>query len=223
MSLIPVPGTPGAFAIPGLGKTIKLTEWSEQDIFDTWVLPATAQLQVVNELRFYTNVDGKNPIDTNLTTNSKMPARHSAIVLKVGVFVPPKWGASTPELADQMAIYQEATFELLKNRKTQVEETHLWGLATGYGFVGYGIDFGGPAVTVAPGSNGVASPSAIPPLLVPFELNDDDDFQGRLRFHASAAAATIAGVTAAWTSHTLAQDTPIMVALHGFVKSPATR
>jgi len=223
-TLIPIPNAPGKFAVPGLGKTIDVVEWNEQDIYDTAVIPAGAVLNTVNEVRFFTQVNGKSRVQTNLTTDGKVPARHSAIILKAGIFVQPKWGTSVPELADQMGVYQEGTYELLKNRKVQIEETHMWGAATGYGFVAYGVDFAAPAVTVAPGSNGVASPAAIPPLLVPFELSSDDDFEGRVRFGTPQGLAAFGGVAApVFASHTLAQDVPVMFVLHGFLKAPATR
>jgi len=223
-TLVQIPNQPGKFAIPGLGKQIDIVEWNEQDIYDTVVYPAGLQLSAAAQVNFFTQVNGKARIQTNLTTNSKVPARHSAIVLKAGVFVQPKWGTAVPELADQMAVYQEGSWDLLKNRKVQIEETHMWGAATGYGFVAYGVDFAAPAVTVAPGSNGVASPAAIPPLLVPFELSSDDDFEGHIFMRSPAGLTAVGGVAApAFTSHTLAQDTPVMFVLHGFLRAPATR
>lgn len=226
--MYPVANQPGVFQTPE-GRVIKLSEWDEMDVYDTIVFPGGETLQAISEVTFFTAVQGKAKIDTNLTTNGKVPARHELLVLKAGIFVAPKWGAAHPELADQCAVYQEGTYELLKNQKPQVYEQHMWGRQTGMGFVAYGVDFAVPAVTIAPGSLGVASPAAIPPLLVPFSLaagaGGDDDFEVDLRFTASRAAIPLGAgpTTAAWTSHTLAEDTPVMAVLHGFMKAPGTR
>jgi len=222
MALLPT-NKPGEFAIPELGRVIRLTEWEEMDIYDTVAVAAAVQLTNAT-LNFYTNVQGKVPVDTNLRTNSKMPARHELIVLKPSVFVLPKWGTATPELADQMAVYQEGSYVLQKNNKDQISETHMWGLASGYGFVAYGVDFAAPGVTVAPGSLGVASPAAIPPLLVPFTIQADDDFDASIDFDNSSAGVAVGAVAApAFVSHTLSANIAIMAILHGFVKSPGTR
>ncbi len=216
---------PGEFAIPALGTKIALKDWEEKDIYDTIAIGGGAQLAgVVDLLEFFTNVQGKRRVDTNLRRNAATPARHEIIVLKPGIFCKPKWGTATAELADQMAIYEEGVYELVKNEKPQVTETHLWRLATGYGFVGYGIDFAAPGVVVAPGSLGVASPAAIPPLLVPFTIGPDDDFSVTVQYQASLAGVAFGAVAApAFVSHTLAQTTAVMAVLHGFVKSPGTK
>jgi hypothetical protein len=216
--------TPGEFAIPALGKKILLSEWTEQDVYDVWAVPAATPVTTITELSFFTNVQGKAAIDTNQRRNAQTSARHSVIVLKPGVYVLPSWGGQYADMADQIALYQMGTYELLKNNRAQIPETHMWGLATGYGFVAYGVDKAAPGVACAPGSLGVASPGAIPHLLVPFTITPDDDFEVKMRFTASRAAATVGGVTATWTDATLgAADVAIMCTLHGFVKAPGTR
>lgn len=223
-TLVPT-NRPGEFAIPALGVKIALKDWEEKDLYDTIVLPGGTSLTNASKLEFFTNVQGKRKgIDTNLRKNAQTPARHELIVLKPGIFVKPKWGTAIPEMADQLSVYEEGTYLLDKNQKPQVTVTHLWRMATGYGFVAYGVDLAAPGVTVAPGSLGVASPAAIPPLLVPFAINPDDDFEVDLEFEGSLAGLAVPGVGApAFTSHTLAANTPIMAILHGFVKSPGTR
>jgi len=223
-TLVPT-ANPGEFAIPALGVKIALKDWEEKDIYDTICLPGAVTLAAAGTLEFFTNVQGKRKgIDTNLRKNAATPARHELIVLKPGVFCKPKWGTSIPEMADQLAVYEEGTYRLAKNQKDQVTETHLWRMATGYGFVAYGVDLAAPGVVVAPGTLGVASPAAIPPLLVPFAIGPEDDFEVEVKYETSLAGQAVGAVAApAFTSHTLAADTPIMSILHGFVKSPGTR
>lgn len=225
MALLTPTGTSGEFML-ATGQKIRLSEWDEQDLYDTWALPAGETLSAIGTVRYFTDVQGKEKIDTNLTTNGKVPAEHEMIVLKVGIFVLPKWGQDVAPLSDQLALYQEGTWEMLKNRKVQLPEQHLWGRATGYGFVAYGVDLAAPAVVVAPGSLGVASPAAIPPLLVPFTLAHNNDFEGILRFTQSRANKSAFGAapsTATWSSHQLAADCAVMAVLHGFMKAPGTR
>ena len=86
------------------------------------------------------------------------------------------------------------------------------------------MDLAAPGVVVAPGSLGVASPAAIPPLLVPFAIQPDDDFEVRIRYELSAAGQAVGAVAApAFASHILAQPTAVMAVLHGFMKSPGTK
>lgn len=223
MSLLPT-NDPGVFVIPELGKNVRLSEWEEKDIYDTVALPAATQL-VGNEIEFFTTVEGKRDIDTNMKTGGKMPARHELIVMKPSIYVLPMWGTAIPELADQLAIYAEGLYELNKNQKPQVSRTHLWRLQSGYGFVAYGLNTSGAAATVAPSSLGVASPAAIPPLLIPFTLQPDDDFDATIKFDASRAGVENSAGAAAptFSSRTLASATAIKAFLHGFVKSPGTK
>lgn len=214
---------PGEFAIPELGRIIRLTEWEEKDIYDTVALANTTSLDG-NIVEFFLNVQAKRDVDTNLRTAGKMPARHELICMKPGVFVQPLWGNIPPTLFSQLAIYAGGLFSLEKNAKAQVSRTHLWRMQTGYGMVAYGLDVAGAATSVAPSSLGVASPAAIPPLLIPFVIQPEDDFDVEIRFEASGAAtANTAGVTPVYAAAVLDADTAIKTILHGFVKSPASK
>ena len=223
MALIPTQ-RPGEFIIPELGRAIQLTEWEEMDIYDTMALPAATAL-AGNTLTYYTGVENRRAVDTNLKTSSKMPARHELIVMKPSVFVLPMWGTAIVELADQLAFYSEGTYELNKNSKPQVSRTHMWRLQSGYGFVAYGLNVAAPGAPVAPSSLGVASPAAIPPLLIPFVIQPEDDFDVRIVFEASrAGVVNNAGAAApVFATRTTAAAMAIKVFLHGFVKSPGSK
>ena len=52
---------PGVFAIPELGRMIKLTEWEEMDVYDTLALPAATQL-AGNTLTFFTGVENRRSV-----------------------------------------------------------------------------------------------------------------------------------------------------------------
>lgn len=220
MGLMPT-NEPGVFAIPEIQKLVKLTEWEEKDIYDTIAIDAATQL-AGNTFELFTDVENKRDIDSNLSTGGKMPARSDLIVLKPSLYVQPMWGTAVCDLSDAVAIYHEGLYELEKNSKPQVSKTHLLRLQSGYGVVAYGLTVG--ATAVAPTSLGVASPAAIPPLLIPFTLQPEDDFKGEIAFQQSRAGAeNNAGLAPTFTSYTLAQDVAIKAFLHGFVKGPATK
>jgi len=221
MPLTPT-NVPGVFLLPEIGAEIKLSEWEEMDIYDTVALPATTVL-AGNVLNFFRNVGNKSGLDTNLETDGKVPGRHEVIVMKPSIFVVPQWGTAQPNLDDQIAIYGEGVYELQKNRKIQITETHLWRLQSGYGIVAYGLNPAGGTAT--PTSLGVASPAAIPPLLIPFMLAADDTFSATLTFQQSTAGvANNAGLAApVFASFPIGNDTAIKNFLHSFVKSPGTR
>lgn len=216
---------PGVFVIPALGATVTISEWTEQDIFDVWALPTTAVLGTdVSQISFFTNVQGKTTLDTNMTRNSQTPARHSVIVLRPGLFVLPAWGTAVPDMADANAVYSGGTYEMKRSKKIIVPETHLWGLGSGYGIVAYGVDKAAPSAEVAPLSLGMASPAAQPHLLVPFQIQPEDDYEALLRFPNSNAGLALPGIAApTYAGFALNNDIAIMAILHGFMKAPGTR
>ena len=215
-------GKPGEFQIPELGKTINLTEWEEADIYDTVAIAAQVSLQG-GTISFYTAPTGKNKADTNLRTSSKLPARHEVIVFKVGVYVCPIWGTALPQLSDVAAFYHEGALQVRKNTKAEVTYSHLLRFPSGYGLVAYGLD-PGATHNYAPVTLGIASPAAIPPLLVPWSLQADDDFDADIVFEASGAGTAYNGVAApGWTSSDTTDVLATKLILHGFIKSPATK
>lgn len=213
---------PGVFIMPELGKQINLTEWEEADIYDTAAIASGSTFQG-GRIEFFTSPQGKSEADTNVRTPSKLPARHEVIVLKIGVYVPPTWGTATPPISDVSAFYHEGAIEVLKNRKAEVSKSHMLRFPSGYGLVAYGLN-PGDGINIAPQSLGVASPAAIPPLLVPWQMTHGDDFEARIEFSASGAGAQFGSSAApTFTSHTLADDLAVKLIMHGFIKSPATK
>jgi len=211
---------PGKFALPELGVIIQISEWEEKDVYDTLAIDGGTQL-AGETFPFFTDVEQKQRCDTNLKKGASMPSRTNLIVLKPSLRVKPLWGQAIATLEDQIAIYEEGIYYLNKNDKPQVTFTHLMRLQSGYGVVAYGLSTG---AATAPTSLGVASPAAIPPLLIPFELQPDDDFDGHLDFVASRAGAqNQAGTTPVFASHVLGVDVAVVNYLHGFVKAPGTR
>lgn len=211
---------PGKFALPELGLFITISEWEEKDIFDTIAIDGGTTLSGEN-FPFFTDVEQKQKCDTNLKKGASMPSRTNLIVLKPSLRVKPVWGTAIATLFDQFSIYEEGVYYLNKNDKPQVTSTHLMRMQSGYGVVAYGLSTG---TAIAPTSLGVASPAAIPPLLIPFEIQPPDDFDGHLDFVASRAGTqNQAGTTPVFASHQLDLDVAIVNYLHGFVKAPGTR
>jgi len=93
----------------------------------------------------------------------------------------------------------------------------------GYGLVGYGLN-PGEVANIALQTLGIASPAAIPPLLVPWTITYDDDFDATIRFMASGAGVAFNAVgVPGYTSFTTADDIGVKLIFHGFTKSPATK
>ena len=221
----------GVFIVAATGQKIRLTEWEEQDAWDCNALPATTDLLNL-KISFFAGNQGnggrKTDRDTNITKPNQLTSYNEMIVLRPWLMVEVAWGTATANLADQQAIYGGGMLEVLKNNRPIITNSHCYRFSSGYGLVGYGIDDAAGATSgIAPGGSGVAGTAAQSPLLVPFQLVDNDQFGAALTFPGSNAGISgIAGGVSVdppvWAAYGLSADVDVMVGLHGFMKRPAT-
>jgi hypothetical protein len=216
----------GEFILTATNQRIKLTEWEEQDVWDSATLPATVQLDTAVEVEFFGGNQGnggkKTVRDTNVTKPNQLTSYNTLICLRPFMHIENTWGTSAAPLIDVQGILAGGFLAYNKNQKPIVTGSHAYRFASGYGLVAYGLDT--DAGSVAPGGSGIAGTAAQSPLLIPFQLIDTDQFDARLTFPGSRSGVSIGGVEASdWVAYTLATDVSIMVAMHGFVKRPATQ
>ena len=218
----------GEFVLTATNTRIKLTEWEEQDVWDSATLPATVALSTAVEVEFFGGNQGnggkKTVRDTNVTKPNQLTSYNTLICLRPFVHLENTWGNTAAPLSDIQGVLAGGFIGYNKNQKPIITGSHLYRFASGYGLVAYGLDTTAGAGNVAPGGSGIAGTAAQSPLLIPFQLIDTDQFDAVLSFPGSRSGVAVGGVAAAdWEAYELDTAVSIMVAMHGFVKRPATQ
>jgi hypothetical protein len=214
-NVVQATGKAGELFIPALGRTIRQVEWREDDIYDTVVVTGAAQTPGTSYDFFSTNLDTKRGQHSNVRTQRRIASDNELVMFRAGLHPRGYMGNALAVFADIHKVAENAIFRLLLGDRL-VTEGPMIKYQSGYGLSG----FSGAATTVAattinnsPVSVGVPSQAAAPVLLVPQEINSQDELNGSLRFE-----------SAAWVSG-YADTTPSAIVgvscfLHGFIKKP---
>jgi hypothetical protein len=205
-------GQAGEFAIPGIGKTIKLVQWREGDIYDT-VLLATAAGAVTagSEFQLFRDIQGKDKQHTNLKTPRRLPSDSELIVSRIGLHINQAIANIAISDLDVIKIAHNLVFSF-KVGERLVAEGPVLTFQSGYGVTGSTTRNNTGVVTV-----GVASAAAAPQLLVAQPIDDSKDLDAVFRFP-PATWLTTAGLAAAVPS--LDSAAAASCYLHGFIKRP---
>ena len=193
MDVQQITGKPGLFKISGQGQRpdelVKLVDWTEDQVYDTVEYPGDGinPLPLGDQRQFFQNLNQKQLADTNLTTPRRLPAGTELVLNQIGVLIcTGRWNNTQMSSIDFAALCERVHFEFRVNNMT-ISEGPVSCYPPGQGVTGQ-TNVG------AIRSNGVASPAAIPKLLVPQHLSETNDLQGILTH--SAAAWTLGGYTA---------------------------
>lgn len=174
--LKPIKGHPGRFLDQESGKILDISEYREDDKYDTICIyaqavdPITAGKQYV----FFRDVMRKLPIDTNFTQPSRLTAGEKMVVDRVGVSV--ENDVALIETPDVYAIAANAHLRVNVNSLLLVDGPVIK-FASGYGLSGNSVAVLGIA------NIGVPSPAAVGKLLKPQTLTDNHEIIGYLTFY----------------------------------------
>lgn len=199
---------PGVISVPALGKSFKLTESREDDIYDS-VTRASGSTENAT-LELFRDVTNKYLQHTNLQTPRRINAESEMALTRVGIHVRQAVGDTVTDPEDVVKILDAATLAFKINDRL-VTEGPLMKYQPGIGAAGVSQRTNAGIVT-----NGVASAAAAPSLLVPQPISDKDDLKGQVAF---PAGTWISGFTAA----SLANTNVISCFLHGIIKAPLGR
>lgn len=191
-----VPGKPGQFKVTTAegAKIVKLVEWREDYIYDTIEMVATIGAAAANEWMFFVSTSGpagapKTKADTNLRTPRRLSSGQEMILNQIGV-TPLHNRINSVEISniDFAWVLERLSYKFEINQ-IPMAEGPVGFFPPGWG--GTGVATIGGAVGFM--TNGVASPAAVPRLLVPQNIYVENDISGTLT-HSNVAWTTTAYV-----------------------------
>jgi hypothetical protein len=221
--LQPIKGEPGRFFVPALGKVINIVEFREDDKYDTVEITATAApfappftIVAGQQFTFFRDLQSKDLIDTNFTTQRRLPAGEEMLIERIGVSVPLARGNVLPFPRDVKKVSENGYLKFQINRKDVIEGP-LVKMPSGYGISGNTVENDQGIVSI-----GVPATASVANLRKPQFITTEHDVDGVLTFQNRAwlnAAAAPAGAS----QPTLENAVLVKLWLHGLIKSAATK
>ncbi len=214
MALRPIKGEPGKFLDTVSGEVLDISDYREDDKYDTIIIDAG--LIATNAIfRFFSeNIGTKRLIDTNISMIRQLDAGEEMIVDRVGVVIPSAFGNITPPPADIKKVAENG-FVRWRVNKITLAEGPLMKFPSGYGLAGNSVENGQGIVSI-----GVASTASAAKLLKTQLLTSEHQFDGELTFFDRDWATAVA---AADRLPTLATEVSVKGMWHGLLKTASTR
>lgn len=207
---IPVKGKPGHYFIPATGEVFRAQELTEDSLYDSVTLPSGA-LSAGTTRKFFDSLSNKNLQHTNIGTIGRIvPSQQEVSVTRIGYVPAQAVGNSLTTDGDILKTLFSGSIEL-KFGKQEIAKGPLWKYPGGYGAPGSTTRTDTGNVT-----NGVASPAAVPPLVVVQPLNMDDSVSAVTKWEDAAwitsyAAPALDGINAGTLD------------IHGILKTAVSR
>lgn len=225
MALIPVQGQPGVFKDSDTGKVFSISDFREDNKYDTVAIPA-GLIAAGSTARFYTDLASKLAIDTNFTQVSRLSAGEEMIIERVGIYIHTCVGNLIAAVPDIKRIADDMFVRFEVNQKVLVEgPAHTF--PSGYGLAG--SETGGAGIV----SIGVPSTAAQSRLKTPQLITGNGNhevvatctFQARdwLAVTTNAFGAAAAPVAAADRPPTFTGPMLVKAYLHGLIRSAVSR
>jgi hypothetical protein len=215
MALRPIKGEPGKFLDTVSGEVLDISDYREDDKFDTVILPAGA-VAANTILRFFSeNIGTKRLIDTNIKQIRQLSAGEEMIVDRVGVSIPLAVGNLTPQPADVKKVAENGYVKFTVNQITFCEGP-LIKFPSGYGLAGNSVENAQGIVSI-----GVPSTVSAQKLLKTQLLTSQHQFEGEVTFFDRDW--TGADLAAADRMPTLVSAVMIKAWFHGLLKTASTR
>jgi hypothetical protein len=216
--LQPVKGEPGRFFVPALGKVINIVEFREDDKYDTIAIPHGA-IAAGTQFTFFRDINNKELIDTNFTTQRRLPAGEEMLIERIGVSVPVATGNQAPHPRDVKKISENGFLTFKINRKDVIEGP-LVKMPSGYGLSGNTVETDQGIVSI-----GVPATASVANLRKPQFITTEHDVDGVLTFYPRTwfplAFFPNVGVTSQLPI--LDVDCLVKLWLHGLIKAAATK
>jgi len=219
MALRPIKGRPGKFLDTGTGTVLDISDFREDDKFDTIIIGdgagGGATVTAGQQFIFFRDVANKRDIDTNFTQQSRLSAGEEMIIDRVGVTVRDATGELLPTPSDVKKLASDAFMRFTVNRILLIEGPVVK-FPSGYGLYGNTVETGQGIVSI-----GVPSTAAALKLLKTQLITAEHEVAGFLTFFDRD-----------WTGPDLAVanrlptfSQPIMATawLHGLIKSAVSK
>lgn len=196
---------PGEVYIPALGKTFQQIELREDDVYDTILLTAALQSNLI--YTFWRDIQNKDLEDCNLPNPSRIQSGDEVAIFRIGLHMRESVGNTLPAFNDYRKVVGAAHLEVVFNRRP-ITNGPIIKYPSGLGMGGFSDETGATAVSI-----GVPSIAASPTLFVPQQLKDDDDVKSKLKFLPSDWISGYVGPT-------LSTNIRVTLFLHGVMKNP---
>ncbi|MFH1690394.1 MAG: hypothetical protein ABIE42_09185 [Candidatus Eisenbacteria bacterium] len=221
MALVAIKGEPGMFWDSVTQQKINISEWREDDKWDTTML-VNGAVALNHTLNFFRDLTNKEILDTNFATPRKIPEGEEMRLERIGVHIPTALGNTVPPPADIKKVAENGYLMFQLNRK-DVAEGPLVKFPSGYGLAGNTVETDAGIVTIGTPATAAAAKLAREQLITP-----RSDCDGVITYHKRTWASTdvvAAGLSAAagGQTPTLAGDVMVRLYLHGLIRSAATK
>jgi hypothetical protein len=219
MAIRPIKGRPGKFLDTGTGKVLDISDYREDDKFDTVIIGdgagGGATLTAGEQFIFFRDVAQKRLIDTNFTQQSRLSAGEELIIDRVGMTVRDATGNLLPTPSDVKKLVSDAFLRIEVNRILLIEGPAVK-FPSGYGLYGNTVENGQGIVSV-----GVPSTAAALKLLKTQLITSEHEMQGFLTFYDRNW--TGADLNAADRMPTFSQPLMCTTWLHGLIKQAVSK
>lgn len=202
---------PGGVVLTDTNKRVNILDRKEDNYWDTVILgDRTAPYAVPANtiISYFTQVSTKGRHLTAFNTDNRIIGNEQILVTKLGVVPKLYWGQTLITDASIKSALEGSYLEFRKNDNIKKKGPPVF-WQSGYGFAGATMEANDVFSSI-----GVPSPAAIPDLLRPFELHDDDNIEMEWRFPGSTLNDTGGN---AYQMPALATPVVLMVVFHGFI------
>lgn len=218
MALRPIKGEPGKFLDTVSGEVLDISDYREDDKYDTIAVPAGAIAANTKYLFFAEDLGSKQLIDTNIQQIRQLSQGEEMIVDRVGITVATATGNTLPTPSDIKKFVENAFVAFTVNRLILIEGPAIK-FPSGYGLHGNSVETGQGVVSI-----GTPSTAAASKLLKTQLLTSQHQFQGVLTFMERNWAGLIAAVPLAGDRMpTFANPITAKAWFHGLLKVASTK
>jgi hypothetical protein len=212
MALKPLKGRPGQFLDSSTGKILNISEFREDDKYDTVHIPAGLITQGTSFV-FFRSTEGKSLVDTNLTQQSRLSAGEEMVVERVGATMRLATGNDLPHPADFKKVSEDSFFRMEVNQLLLIEGP-LIKFPSGYGLAGQTQETDQGIVSI-----GIASTASAAKLVKTQLLTQRHEIEGRLTFFGRTGFTT----PLPNPMPTLSTSVLVTIWLHGLVKAAVSK
>jgi hypothetical protein len=215
MALRPIKGEPGKFLDTVSGEVLDISDYREDDKYDTVIIDNGA-VPTNSIFRFFSEQIGqKRLIDTNIKQIRQLSAGEEMIVDRVGLSISLAFGNTLPNPSDVKKVAENAFVRFMVNTIT-LAEGPLLKFPTGYGLAGQTQEAGLGVLSI-----GVASTASASKLLKTQLLTSQHQFEGEMTFFDRTWATDAVPVND--QTPVLANPVAVKAYWHGLLKTASTR
>jgi hypothetical protein len=215
MALRPIKGEPGKFLDTVSGDVLDISDYREDDKWDTIFAPAGAVV-AGTEFIFFRDIQQKRNIDTNFTQVSRLSAGEEVIVDRVGFTVRNATGNLLPTPSDIKKVVENGFLDVRVNRLLLLQGPAIK-FPSGYGLSGNTVETGQGIVSV-----GVPSTAAAARLLKTQLLTSAHEVEATITFQPRPWAVA-AGLAQGDSMPTFDTAMFFTVWLHGMIKAAVSK